>query len=51
MIVVNPTDQAIAMTKAIAARTAQTTAFRARVNDAVLHVLQAKEAAGLLDCH
>ena len=32
------------------AGSAATTAFRARVDDAALHVLRAKEAAGLLPC-
>jgi beta-N-acetylhexosaminidase len=50
MIVLNPLDQAIAMAKALAARAAASTSFRARVNNAALHVLEAKQAAGLLPC-
>ena len=50
MIVVGPFDQAIAMAKAIAARAAANTWFRARVNNAVLRILRAKQVAGLLPC-
>jgi len=50
MIVLNPLDQAIAMAKALASRAAEITSFRARVNNAALHVLEAKQAAGLLTC-
>jgi beta-N-acetylhexosaminidase len=50
MIVVNPTDQAIAMAGAMAERVARSSVFRARVDDAALHVLRAKEAAGMLIC-
>jgi hypothetical protein len=38
------------MAKAIAARAAVNSWFRARVNNAALHVLRAKQAAGLLPC-
>jgi beta-N-acetylhexosaminidase len=50
MIVVGPVDQAIAMARAIASRAASNSWFRARVNNAALHVLRAKQAAGLLPC-
>jgi beta-N-acetylhexosaminidase len=50
MIVIGPVDQAIAMAKAIASRAAVNSWFRARVNNAALHVLRAKQAAGLLPC-
>jgi beta-N-acetylhexosaminidase len=50
MIVVNQLAPAVAMAKALAAMAAEKPSFRARVDDAVLHVLRAKEAAGLLPC-
>jgi beta-N-acetylhexosaminidase len=50
MIVLGPLDQAIAMARAIASRAATNSWFHARVNDAALRVLRAKEAAGLLPC-
>jgi len=50
MIVVRPVDMAVTMAGAIAARAAANQTFSARVDDAVLHVLEAKEAAGLLPC-
>jgi beta-N-acetylhexosaminidase len=50
MIVIGPVSQAITMAKAIAARAAVNSWFRARVNNAALHVLRAKQAAGLLPC-
>jgi beta-N-acetylhexosaminidase len=50
MIVVGPLSQAISMQHAIAARVAVNSWFRARVNNAVLHILRAKQAAGLLPC-
>jgi beta-N-acetylhexosaminidase len=50
MIVVGPVDQAVAMAKAIASRAASNSWFRARVTNAALHVLRAKQAAGLLPC-
>jgi beta-N-acetylhexosaminidase len=42
--------QATTMRNAIAARAASDPAFRARVADAVTHVLAAKQALGLLPC-
>ena len=50
MIISNQTAPAVEMAKAVAARAATDDAFRARVDDAALHVLRAKEAAGLLSC-
>ena len=38
------------MAKAVATHAATDEAFRQRVDDAALHVLRAKEAAGLLSC-
>jgi beta-N-acetylhexosaminidase len=51
MIISNQVPSAIEMAKAIASRAAAEPAFAARVDDAALHVLQAKEALGLLPCH
>ncbi len=50
LIVVNELSVADPMAKAIAARAATDAAFRARVDAAVLKILAAKHAAGLLDC-
>src|SRR5947207_4914930 len=50
MIVIGPVDQAIAMAKSIASRATVNSWVRARVNNAALHVLRAKQAAGLLPC-
>jgi beta-N-acetylhexosaminidase len=50
MIVVRPVDMAVTMAKAVAARVATDTTFAKRVDDAVLRVLAAKAAAGLLPC-
>ena len=50
MIVIGPVDQAIAMAKSIASRAAVNSWFRARVNNAALRILRAKQAAGLLPC-
>jgi beta-N-acetylhexosaminidase len=50
MIISRPLDPAVAMAKAIASLAATNAAFRARVDDAALHVLAAKQAAGLLPC-
>ena len=47
---VRPVDMAVTMAKAVEARAASNADFRARVDDAALHVLDAKEAAGLLPC-
>ncbi|HET9084252.1 MAG TPA: glycoside hydrolase family 3 N-terminal domain-containing protein [Candidatus Limnocylindrales bacterium] len=50
LIVVRPVDMAVTMAKAVEARAASHPDFRARVDSAALHVLEAKEAAGLLPC-
>jgi beta-N-acetylhexosaminidase len=50
MIISKTLDPAIAMAKAIASRVEQSTSFRSRVDDAALHVLQAKETVALLRC-
>jgi beta-N-acetylhexosaminidase len=51
MIISNQVPAAIEMAQAIASRAAAEPAFAQRVDDAALHVLQAKEALGLLPCH
>jgi beta-N-acetylhexosaminidase len=50
LIVSKTVDPAVAMAKAIRSRAAADPAFAARVDDAVLHVLEAKDALGLLPC-
>jgi len=50
MIVLNPLATAITMARAVVARTASNATFRARVDDAALRILEAKDAAGLLPC-
>lgn len=50
MIISNKTAPAIEMARAVASHAATDDAFRERVDDAALHVLRAKEAAGLLSC-
>ena len=50
MIVVRPVDMAITMAKAVAAHAKDDAWFRDRIDNAVMHVLRAKEAAGLLPC-
>jgi beta-N-acetylhexosaminidase len=50
MMISNELAPAIEMADALAARAETTTSFRERVDDAALHVLRAKEAAGLLPC-
>lgn len=51
MIISNQVPSAIAMAQAIASRAAAEPAFAARIDDAALHVMQAKEDLGLLPCH
>ena len=46
MIISNQIPSAIEMAQAIASRAAADPAFAARIDDAALHVLQAKEALG-----
>ena len=50
MIIINQLTQAITMAEALAAGATQSALFRARVDNAVLNVLRAKEAQGLLPC-
>ena len=50
MIVLNPLATAITMARAVVARTESNATFRARVDDAALRILEAKDAAGLLPC-
>jgi beta-N-acetylhexosaminidase len=50
MIVVRPVDMAVEMATAIAAHARESSWFRKRIDNAVLHILRAKEAAGLLPC-
>lgn len=50
LIVVRPVDMAATMAKAVEARAASHPDFRARVDSAALHVLEAKDVAGLLPC-
>ena len=50
MIIINQLTPAIAMAQALAAGASQSPLFRARVDNAVLNVLRAKEAQGLLPC-
>jgi len=50
MIISNYSAPAIEMAQALASEVAARPPFRERVSDAALHVLRAKEAAGLLTC-
>ena len=50
LIVVDPVEQAVSMAKAIAAHARESGWFRDRIDNAVLHILRAKEVAGLLSC-
>jgi beta-N-acetylhexosaminidase len=50
LIVLTPLSTTLTMAKAVLARTATNATFRARVDDAALRVLEAKELAGLLPC-
>jgi beta-N-acetylhexosaminidase len=50
LIISNQTAPAIEMAKAVASRSAANATFHQRVDAAALHVLRAKEAAGLLPC-
>jgi beta-N-acetylhexosaminidase len=50
MIVVRPVDMAVTMARAVTERADTDAAFRDRVDEAVLRVLRAKEAAGLVSC-
>jgi beta-N-acetylhexosaminidase len=50
MIIINQLTQAITMANALAGGAAQSALFRARVDNAVINVLTAKEAQGLVPC-
>jgi beta-N-acetylhexosaminidase len=50
LIISNQTAPAIEMAKAVASRAAANATFHQRVDNAALHVLRAKEVAGLLPC-
>lgn len=50
LIVLTPLSTTITMAKAVLARTSSNAAFKARVDDAALRVLEAKDLAGLLPC-
>jgi hypothetical protein len=50
MIVVRPVGVAVEMAAAIEAHAKESAWFRRRIDNAALHVLHAKEAAGLLVC-
>lgn len=50
LIVLNSVPQAIAMADALASEAEGNDVLAARIDDAAMHVLAAKEAAGLLDC-
>ncbi len=50
LIVLTPLSTTITMAKAVLARTTSNAAFKARVDDAALRVLEAKDLAGLLPC-
>ncbi|MFL5777667.1 MAG: glycoside hydrolase family 3 N-terminal domain-containing protein [Chloroflexota bacterium] len=50
LIISNQTPPAIEMARALDSRAAQSSSFRRRIDDAVVHVLRAKQAAGLLSC-
>jgi beta-N-acetylhexosaminidase len=50
MIISKTVPPAVTMAKALLARMASDQAFRARVDEAVLRILKAKETAGLLPC-
>jgi beta-N-acetylhexosaminidase len=50
MIVVGPVDIGAQMAQAVRAKAASDAAFRARIDQSVLRILQAKETAGLLPC-
>lgn len=50
MIVVRPVHMAVQMATAIVAHARESSWFRKRIDNAVLHILRAKEVAGLLSC-
>ena len=50
MIVLGPINVAVPMARAIAARAQTDSAFRERVDQSALRILEAKETTGLLSC-
>ena len=50
MIVLGPIDVAVPMAQALAEREKSDVAFRARIDQSALRILEAKDAAGLLPC-
>ena len=50
MIVLGPIDVAVTMAHAVATRAGTDAAFRARVDQSALRILDAKDEAGLLPC-
>jgi beta-N-acetylhexosaminidase len=50
MIISNHTEAATVMAKALSSKAASSPSFKARIDEAALHVLVAKDAAGLLPC-
>jgi hypothetical protein len=50
MIVLGPIDVAVPMAQALTEREKSDAAFRARIDQAALRILEAKDAAGLLPC-
>ena len=50
LIIVGPGNTATEMAQALATHAAESDSFRRRIDEAVLHVLEMKEEAGLLPC-
>jgi beta-N-acetylhexosaminidase len=50
MIVLGPIDVAVPMARALAERAQRDPAFRARIDQSTLRILEAKDSAGLLPC-
>jgi beta-N-acetylhexosaminidase len=50
MIVLGPIDAAVPMARALAERAQRDPAFRARIDQSTLRILEAKDSAGLLPC-
>lgn len=50
MIVLGPIDVAVPMAQAVAEREKSDAAFRGRIDQSALRILEAKDAAGLLPC-
>jgi beta-N-acetylhexosaminidase len=50
MIVLGPIEVAVPMVEAVAERARADAAFRSRIDESALRILEAKDAAGLLPC-